>query len=102
MFSLGCEKKETQYDTPEKVAAIFWGSIQDKDVETAIAQIYEPVRPQLEKMIASDIKVGNIPTLPTELKFEVEQTDDLAIAVIANSDGVASDLIRYEGRWWVR
>lgn len=100
-FSVACTKKDTQYDTPEKVAKIFWSAIQNRDAATATAQVHEPVRSQLSKMIISDIMEGNVPALPVELKFEVEQNGDSAFVVISNSDGVSCSLIKSEGRWWV-
>ena len=101
-FSVGCAEKENQFDTPEKVATIFWSAIQNRDIETAKAQIYEPSRAHLGKMITSDIMGGNVPSLPAELKFEVEENGDSAFAKILNSDGLGCDLIKFEGRWWVR
>ncbi len=56
-LSVGCAKKENQFDTPEKVAAIFWTAIKNSDA---------------------------------------------AFALVLNSDGVGCDLIKFEGRWWVR
>ena len=102
MLSVGCSKKDVQYDTPEAVAKIFWTAIQNKDIETAKAQVHEPARAQLGRMIASDILGGNVPPLPKELLFKVEENGDSAIAVILNSDGVGCDLIKVDGRWWVR
>ena len=64
------QKKDAQYDTPEKVASIFWGAIKNRDAATTTAHIYEPRRSQLGKMITIDNLGGNVPTLPTKLKFE--------------------------------
>ena len=102
LISVGCSKKDVQYDTPEAVAKIFWTAIQNKDIETAKAQVHEPARAQLGRMIASDILGDNVPTLPKELLFKVEESGDSAVAVILNSDGVGCDLIKVDGRWWVR
>ncbi len=101
-LSVGCAKKDNQFDTPEKVAAIFWTAIKNSDAETATAQVYELSRPHLGKMISRDIREGTVPLLPTELKFEVNENGDAAFALVLNSDGVGCDLIKFEGRWWVR
>ena len=102
LISVGCSKKDVQYATPEAVAKIFWTAIQNKDIETAKAQVHEPARAQLGRMIASDILGDNVPTLPKELLFKVEENGDSAFAVILNSDGVGCDLIKVDGRWLVR
>ncbi len=99
---LGCENEYAEYDTPEKVAAIFWNAIQKRDAATATAQIYEPIRSEFGKQITSDILTGNIPPLPAKLVFEVQGSGNSVIVVIADSGGVACSLIKSEGRWWVR
>ena len=101
LFSAGCTKKESQVDTPEAVAKIFWTAIKNKDIEAAKAQVHEPARAQLGKMITNDILGGNVPPLPKELLFKVEENGETAVAVILDSDGVGCDLIKADGRWWV-
>ncbi|MBT8141408.1 MAG: hypothetical protein HKN88_00355 [Gammaproteobacteria bacterium] len=98
---MACAQKADLTD-PEYVAEAFWSAIQEGNAVQAITFIHPDAREQLGKQLKTDMRNELVPELPEELVFEMFVKGDVAVAKIRNSKGVACDLVKDQGRWWVR
>jgi hypothetical protein len=87
---------------PEKVAFAFWTAVHNQELEAATDLIHPSQREHLSKMMQRDFLMHTVPDLPDTLKFEMRVEGDTAVAKILDSNGIACDLIKENGRWWVR